>query len=360
MPRERCRRGRFVLALVTLLITGPMREASLAQERNHASWWIKSYGLVDASTEPLTARVEDIFTRLAAAADKRANRFPRLAILDTDGNPFAMALPDGTILLTRGALSICYGNVPQETGDARLAFVIAHELSHLGNDDFWHAAAFDAIDLNGKKESVRSTLRDLFQESPEARARRELQADAYGMLYMTTAGYDPQVLFRKESFFEEWATALDVLGVRTTARHPSPAERGAFLRTQLSAIGSEIDFFHFGTRLVQLGRLKDGLLLLERFRDRFPSREVLNNIGVAHYQLAARYLGSCDGRLVVRFKLPTVLDSSTRAVRLRSGGGSSPCFRAERFRLHFLEAERNLTEASEMDPSYAPTAVNLL
>jgi tetratricopeptide (TPR) repeat protein len=337
-----------------------MAAAAGGQEKDHASWWVTRYGLIDVAKEPRAARAGTIFERLAAAADKRANRFPRLAILDADGAPFAMALPDGTILLTRGALRICYQNASLATGDARLAFVLGHELSHLGNDDFWHAAAFEAVSLHGEATPSRVALTNLFEDSPDDAVKRELHADAFGMLYMTNAGYDPQILFLKGSFFEEWAQELDTLGVRAAAGHPKPQERGAFIRTQLAAITGELDYYHFGVRLVQLGRYQDGLLLLERFRDRFPSREVLNNIGVAHYQLAARYLGNCDGRLVIRFLLPTVVDPSTRAVRLRSGGASSPCFQAERFRLHFREAEVNLREASEMDPVYAPARMNLL
>jgi tetratricopeptide (TPR) repeat protein len=125
------------------------------------------------------------------------------------------------------------------------------------------------------------------------------------------------------------------------------------------AIAGEIDFYHFGVRLIQIGRYQDGLLLLEHFRDRFPSREVLNNIGYAHFQLAARNLGECDGRLVVRFKMPTVIDSSTRASQLRSGGGVSPCFEMRNIKRHLLEAERNLEEAVGMDPVYLAARLNL-
>jgi tetratricopeptide (TPR) repeat protein len=330
------------------------------QEKDHVSWWVRQYGLVDAIQQPRAIRAERIFERLAATADKRANRVPRLAVLDADGNPFAMALPDGTILLTRGALRICYQNVPLATGDARLAFVLGHELSHLSNDDFWHAAAFDAMTLHGETTPSDEVVTILFEDSPEDAVKRELQADAYGMLYMTTAGYDPQVLFQKGSFFEEWAQELDALGVRALNGHPGPAERGTFLRSQLAALADELNFFHFGTRFIQLGRLKDGLLLLERFRDRFPSREVLNNVGVGHYQLAGHVLGDCDGRLLLRFKLPSVLDPTTRASRIMSGSGTSPCFRSERFRFHVREAETNLIQAAEMDPAYAAARLNLL
>jgi TolA-binding protein len=129
----------------------------------------------------------------------------------------------------------------------------------------------------------------------------------------------------------------------------------------MKAVVEELDLYDFGVRLLQLGRFEDAIILLEQFGDRFPSLEVLNNIGLAHLQLAAWFLSRCDERLVVRFKLPTMLDSITRASRLRSFERSpSPCLRNERFRHHYEEAERRLRQASEKSPDYVPARLNLL
>jgi tetratricopeptide (TPR) repeat protein len=333
---------------------------ALTNERNHASWWIETYGLADRSNTAFLDRAEAIFPRVSAAADKRANRLPTLVILNAKGSPFAMALPDGSVLLTKGALEICYRNRTKAIGDARLAFVIGHELAHLGNDDFWHAAAFEALEQHATRNSAEGGLKDLMRPSEEEAKRRELHADTYGMLYMTIAGFDPSVLLGEESFFAEWADQLRQLGLKLVAEQATPRERSAMVQSHANAISGEIDFYQFGVRLIQIGRFQDGLLLLEQFRDRFPSREVLNNIGYAHFQLAVQRLGECDGRLVVRFQLPTVVDPDTRVSHLRSGGGSvSPCFQQPNIRRHLEEAERNLKEAAGMDSVYLPARLNL-
>ncbi len=350
-----------IAATACFLVAALLSESAwaLSTEKDHASWWIKTYGLADRTNTGFLDRAEAIFSRVSAAADTRANRLPTLVVLNAKGSPFAMALPDGSVLLTKGALEICYEKQAIGLGDSRLAFVIGHELAHLGNDDFWHAAAFEALEQHATTDGAEDELKLLIRESQDDAKRREFHADTYGMLYMTIAGFDPNVLFGEESFFAEWAAQLSRLGLRIVGEQATPGERLAIVRSQAIAIASGVDFYHFGVRLIQIGRYQDGLLLLEHFRDRFPSREVLNNIGYAHFQLAARHLGDCDGRLIVRFKLPTVIDPTTRASHLRSGGGVSPCFELRNIKRHFLEAERNLEEAVAMAPGYLPARLNL-
>jgi tetratricopeptide (TPR) repeat protein len=334
----------------------PSARAAATNEKDHASWWIQTYGLADRADTEFLDRVEAIFVRVAAAADKRANRLPTLVVLNAKGSPFAMALPDGSVLLTKGALEICYANQPAGLGDSRLAFLLGHELAHLGNDDFWHAAAFEALE----QHASRTNTEEPPVISPDDDAKvREVRADTYGMLYMTIAGFEPSVLFGEESFFEEWTAQLTRLGLKVLGEQATPTERTAMVKAQLMAIEAEIDYYHFGVRLIQIGRFQDGLLLLEKFRDRFPSREVLNNIGYAHFQMAARHLGDCDGRLIVRFKLPTIIDPNSRVSHLRSGAGASPCFETRNVKRHLQEAERNLEEAVAMDSSYLPARLNL-
>ena len=69
----------------------------------------------------------------------------------------------------------------------------------------------------------------------------------------------------------------------------------------------ELDLFHFGVRLAQLGRYEDAVRLLERFSHRFPGREVFNNLGFCYYELARQapvFQSHADS---LRFDLPAVL-----------------------------------------------------
>jgi tetratricopeptide (TPR) repeat protein len=252
-------------------------------------------------------------------------------------------------------LRICYLSVPEEKGHARLAFVLGHELAHLANDDFWHAAAFSAFTSYGKEGKAHDALGPVFERTSDEARLVELQADAVGMLYMTNAGYNPRAVLGEGDFFTTWASQMGSMGIEP------PANRAAFLATQMMAVAEDLDLYDFGVRLFELGRFEDAIVLLEKFGDRFASLEVLNNIGLSHLQLAAWFLSRCDERLVVAFKLPTMLDPATRARRLRAFEATpSPCFRNERFDHHYEEAKRYLRQAAEKSPDYLPARLNLL
>ena len=127
--------------------------------------------------------------------------------------------------------------------------------------------------------------------------------------------------------------------------------------------------FRFGVRLLQLGRHDDALVLLERFRTRFPGREVLNNIGLARLQLALRFLAACDSSQYMRFRLPLIVDPETLAAgaatlgpipHVRAPGSSSlNCTASAAFHTQWSEAVRSFQLARERDPWYALAYLNL-
>jgi tetratricopeptide (TPR) repeat protein len=335
--------------------------------RDRASWWIQEYGPFTAD-KALVERATTIFQRVAAAADKSGNRLPKLLLINAKGDPWAVSLPDGSVVVTRGALELTLGKAKGEAGDARLAFVLGHELAHLAKDDFWHASAFSALakydrqrgDKTRTKAEAQSTL-GLMQPTPRDLQSAEHQADAFGMLYASWAGYSPQTLLAQpDSFFEQWSRAT---GVAEDVAHPNAAARATFLRAQLAQVADDLDFFHFGVRLLELGRYDDALLLLERFQDRFASREVFTNLGLVHHQMALRELARCDGQIAMRFALPVEADPVTLAERSRLRGGGDPadvCREAPAFREHWTAARRLLELARDRDPTYLPARVDLI
>lgn len=358
---------RKIFILIPLLLLA-VSYAHADNPKDFAGWWIKNYGVVDAKMDPLAARAEKVFERVSMAADKKGSRFPRLVIIRADGDPYAQVIRDGSVILTYGGLKICYKRVSLSKGDARLAFILGHELAHLAKDDFWHGSAFAAVREYGDEKKVRESLMKEFNwdatdpNTQEFIRKQELQADSYGLIYMTMAGYEPKAIIDKDktNFFDEWVSQITGKIAYKDATHPGPAERAEFVRTQLGPVVDVLNYFTFGVRLYQLGRYSDAILLFEAFKERFPSREVFNNVGLSHYQLAMRVLSSCDEALPVRFKLSTVLDIETLGGKLRTQGAeASACLRNETFLKHIHEAIRFLKIAVEMDPAYLPARVNL-
>lgn len=346
---------------------------SAESPKDHASWWIKNYGAVEARNDELVGRAEKVFERVNAAADKKGNRFPGFAVINEKGDPWAVSIRDGTVILTYGAIKTCYNGVSYEKGDARLAFIIGHELAHLANDDFWHAAAFDAVRRYADRDKAgEDALLSVFKgtdanpSDPKARdaARlKEFHADQYGLIYMTIAGYDPKVVVDAgNNFFEQWTSQITGRAAYDDGTHPGPSERANFLRVQLAPVIDSIDLFNFGVRLYHLGRFSDAILLLEAFKEKFQGREVFNDIGLSHYQLAAEALSSCDTSLPLKFKLSTVIDDETLAARFRTRGARSArsaCFQNDTYKRHMAEAIKHFEKAVELDKSYIPARVNL-
>lgn len=337
--------------------------------RDSGGWWVDAYSVVNPEDDPRAGRAQAVFERVAAAADKRGNRLPRLVVVGAPGDPFAVALPDGSVILTRGALDFCYGppGSPRPTqaaadrGDLRMAFVLGHELSHLVRDDFWHRAAFAAAERYPAAGAPAREVRALVRPEPRYFRIAELQADSAGAITMAMAGYSPGDLFRADpDFFARWVAQAGLGSAYDDPVHPAPSQRAASLKTQLAAVVDDLDFFHFGVRLAQLGRYGDAIVFLERFKDRFAGREVLSNLGYANYQLAVKALAGCDGAPAVRFRLPVAIDDETLANRARLRGGHSPCLNAEPVRKHLAEARRYLELAVDKDPAYLPAQRNLL
>lgn len=366
------RRLFIVLLIIAVSVIENAFSADIQEMKHNGSWWVENYGVISAEEDQLVIRAEDVFERVSMASDKTGSRAPRLLVVRSEGYPWAIALKDGSIILTHGALKICYsGGVTEEAGDSRLAFMLGHELAHLSNNDFWHAFAFTAVEEHIKRKEVKDELKlqleqtgDISADAPESDKfvrTKELQADAYGIISMAIAGYDPYAIVTSDDnkdFFEDWISQTADAAAYDDPRHPGPDMRSEFLRSQLAAVVEIIDYFTFGVNLYQLGRYSDAILLFGAFSEYFPGREVFNNMGLCHYQLAMKFLSSSNEKVFSRFKLSTVSDTETLAVKLR-GDRYRYSLKDRIFLQHINASIRYLNLAIDKDPTYLPGRINL-
>jgi tetratricopeptide (TPR) repeat protein len=338
---------------------------------------VKIYGALDEKDHQLVPAARKIFSRVLAAADQRSSRYPRLLILNKADGPLAQALQDGTVMLIPKCMELCFSGVNKETGESRLAFILGHELAHLAKDDDWHKTAIRAIqdfetdskagqeifNLLSKTEDVGNTPRDR-----DIRRKKELQADAYGLLYAAMAGYDYSAVVDEngKNFFAEVLayTANSAGETRSDSEksgYPPPNQRAAVLLSYVKDIRDDLDIFHIGIRLYQRGKYEDALKFLKIFRERFPCREVFNNIGLAYYQIAMKHLSHCDRENAYQYKLATQLDTETRAANFvpRVYQCEDQCPEMVPFRENLNEAVRRFRVACDNDASYLPARINL-
>ncbi len=358
------RRGRWTaaLALVTLAAMAgcraepdPPRILDKEDPQASSAWWKDHYDAVPDS-EPRVARARTVFERMEITTGQHA----ALLILDVPGAPSALALADDTVLLNREGLALCYRDVVPEKGDALLSFVFAHELRHLAGGDLWHASAFLAVREAADGSEEGRDLVDLLRQDRRNRKVLELRADGQGVLAMMMEGYDPEILFQGEgTFFQKWVN--EVPG-RADSDHPEPAQRARFLQGQLRAVADKIHLFQEGVKAFDAGDYPQAVERLQAFRQNFAGREVLNDLALAHYQLAAAALARCDGTLVDRYRLPVALDRTTLAdrARLRGAGERSVCFQVPDYHAHMTEALALLGQAADQDPTYLPARLNLV
>ena len=341
---------------------------------NHTSWWVESYGggLTEAD-HPWVGRANEVFRRLVLAAVVRPNRVPGLVIVRSLTDPWCIGLPDGGIVLSRGGLEICYNGVDEKTGDARLAFVLAHELSHLALDDFRHMEAAEYVRRfgPGDRDEQRKILEIMcpnhtggdirhFREAVKSVREKEAWADSEAVVLVSRAGYDPRLVADESglNFFKKWVSRITGQIAFSDETHPDPEDRAEMVLARVRAVAADVDLFHLGVRLYQLGRYDDALNLLEAFNRKFPSREVLNNMGLIHYQRALKHLAFCDPRKAFRYDLAVVLDPGTRAERgTLKGLEECPCM--EDYRKELQQAEDLFRRARHMDAEYIPARINL-
>jgi len=337
-------------------------------------YWLKGSTRL-SDDDPRSARARHIFDRTLAAADKRPGPSPELIILDEEGFPWARSLPDGSIIVTRGALDICFRAKTAADGDARLAFVIGHELSHQVNGDFWHFFFYQGLHPDSAKdEQTRKTLEQVIKIAKRSDSvwAKELQADQYGLLYASQAGYDvKRIVDTDTNFFREWTAATSpalLEGIVMQVNHPKIEERSAAALSTLQRVVEKIEVFEKGVEAYKKASYTAAMYYFKDFLSVYQSREGFNNLGLVHYQMAAEEYAKWKSETPM-FRLSLIIDPTTRArnaYRRRRSPGSPLAHKMRpenahesQFRKHAAAAAGYFREAWQRDHTYAMAHNNL-
>ena len=303
----------FILSLVLsgLCIATPV----MANNNSNVVSWSKRCG-GQSPDDMRTRRVKEIFDLVKNASDAR-DKQSRLFILRCDGWPWAATLQDRNVILTRGAIEAIYGsNDSLKSKDARLAFVLGHELKHVLEDDFWHE------EVRRQEFMAGNSLIDYGERAKERRRHDERRADEDGFIYASLAGFDTSEIFSavrgEDSFLADWAQQTSTLSGDT---HFLPEERTKHLKKKFQSLNNAVDLFQYGVRLAHFGRYNEARILLEDFQNIFPSAQVLNNLGYVYLQIARQRM---PPELAYRYWYPAVLDydSGVPLSGSRNFGGS--------------------------------------
>jgi predicted Zn-dependent protease len=233
--------GLLSLAVVASCTVNPVTgksELSLLDEDQEVSLGEAQYqpsqqaqGGPYVSDPDLTRYVQSIGQQLARVADRR---LPYEFVIIDDSRPNAWALPGGKIAINRGLLT-------RLNSEAELAAVLSHEIVHaaarhsaksierslllssvinmagsaLADQNNRYATIFDSGAQLGAQFIVSSYGREA-----------ELESDAFGMLYMQRAGFDPMAAVTLQETFVALSKARSASWLDgMLASHPPSEER---------------------------------------------------------------------------------------------------------------------------------------
>jgi tetratricopeptide (TPR) repeat protein len=331
----------------------------------HINFYIETYGLVAPEADPKVQKAALIFRNLLEVADKRGNRLPRMSVINNMKSAIARALPDGHIVISAKAVDQCYQDATPEAAEARLAFVLGHELGHMAEDDFWQFETYTSLSA----DPDRNALKPLFEKDSDAPCKpggqkpafsfsKELRADDRGFFYAATAGYPVTYLLEDASgrtdFFTLWQRRTGAADTSVgNERYSSPEKRAEFIRSRLRTLQQQIAFYKFGVRLAHFRRFDDAVYFFEEFQKLFPSRETLGNLGYCYLQMACRKMNS-------PYWIPITLDMDTRADVLSLNPSTTRGAAVPAAAVPLLNtAVEYLERACQADRFYAPARMNL-
>lgn len=267
----------ILLVALLLALSGQLSAAV----RSNVQTWLKLNKLA-ANDGFMVSRVHMIFEDIKRASDVQTHP-SKLFIIQSNSVPWAIALEDRNVILTSGAIDVIYaGDDSLDKKDARMAFVLGHELKHVVENDFSHEQAYNSFSDSATSDLLASNA------STEAnRKTLELLADEEGLINASLAGYDTSAIFSGTggagNFLEYWANQTNT---NLDRQHHSPKERIEYLQQRYRSINNLVEFFKYGVRLSHFGEQEVASALLDDFYKIYESKRVLANRGYVHLQLA--------------------------------------------------------------------------
>ena len=247
-----------------------------------------------------------------------------------------------TLTIEQRAYDLCVSLGPDSL-DA-MASLIGHELAHYYKDHSWPGDFGNGFADLEVGQAIGMLRRDLARN-----VEIEAEADYFGGFFAHVAGYNslgvaPELL---AAVYREFEIAENPL-------YPSLAERVEIARRSDEKLRGLIPVFEAGNRLMLISRYEEAGRCFEFIARTFPSREILNNAGVA-LALEAISLFE-DGELA--FAYPFEVDPTTRLQQAQKASEHA-LDTGERRSMLLAEAAEFFEQARDKDRNYAPAYTNL-
>lgn len=272
-----------------------------------------------------------VFDKLVEARGDFRLPVPKLVMLKgrKDGNAAFMNYQLHEVQLEE----IAY-NAAIEYGDAGLAFLLAHELTHYYEKHGWRsgfAQEYGDLKIGMKLQKLTDKVAN------------ETEADYLGGFLTYSAGYG---LFDKGPEMIQKIYKAYNWGSGESENYPSMTDRQTLLQRTKEKLENLIDVFEMANLLTAIGRYDEAYQYYQYVALRYQSREIYNNLGVTKLLEAMDEFE--EKELVFRFPVQLDLDFSG------SKGAGAGSGREAKIRQALLQFDA----AISLDPDYAPAYLN--
>jgi tetratricopeptide (TPR) repeat protein len=274
-------------------------------------------------------RVKTIYDKLVKARGDYRFQIPEVFLRNEVARAASIDYENLEIVLEKKAYDAC---LPY--GDAAIAFLLGHELTHYYEKHAWRSGfAGNNNDLKASR-SLKVDNNDMVSN--------EIEADYLGGFLAYSAGFG---LFDKggeiiKSIYKDYKMKDDIDG------YPSLQDRVEFSKRSASKLESLIDAFEMANMLNATGKFEEAKYYYKYILMHYQSREIYNNVGAANLYEALSYFDQKD----LKFKYPVQLD-------LKTQGARDVTVKEKRESL-LREAIKHFNYAIGLDAEYAPAYLN--
>lgn len=272
-----------------------------------------------------------LYNILVNARGDRRYPVPELVMENTVHQVASINYDDLQIVLEEKAYDVCDAFGPD--GDAALATLLAHELSHYYEKHAWRrgfVANFQDLDIAFHLDSLQDD------------AVHETQADYIGGFLTFSAGFGR---FAKgaaliDSLYRAYGISEQIPG------YPSLSDRKALSMRTSDRLGRLIDVFEMANLLTAAGKYDEAYVYYKFVLQEYQSREIYNNVGTTALLQAIAMQKPGEQP----YHLPLELDLESALSRGEDTTGLPKHL--------LLEAIRHFDAAISLDPDYATAYLN--
>jgi hypothetical protein len=331
--------------------------AGLTGQPNTTPFSLLEKSSAEINLEPSVAkekrdRAEAIYRKLVEA--KGDYRFSAPPFLFTQGEAnIAFLQGDG---LSIGLEEKAY-DLLEQFGDAALAFILGHEVSHFYEKHAYQRGVFNSYndkELAGALREAKTAMAGLAYDKLAVAVEKgrerltkvtmETEADYLGGFLAYSAGYDvrnvPGIF---EALYAGYGLGDEMFG------YASKEARMEMGREAEARMNEFIDVYEVANLLVALNRYADARIVYKHILQQYQGREVYNNLGVLTVLEAMEYFSKTDKQYRLPLELDLSFNSASKSVE------DTEAFRAQLL----IEAMGYFNSAISLDRDYAPAYLNL-